>query len=74
MKIIDECIDNKITSKDIRDSNTQHNIFLIILSDELENYEKGELRKNKIKQLYQNKQLYKIKKIKKEVENVWLDT
>jgi len=61
MKFIDRCIKDGITSNDIRNSEFSNNVFSLILIDGLDYFEKGELRKKKLKQLYQNISLYKNK-------------
>ena len=51
-KIIDHCIKNGITSKDIRISGITINNSILV--DELELYERSFLRNTKIKQIYSN--------------------
>lgn len=48
------CIKNGITSKDIRnDTSLQGNVLADMLSNSLEEYEKSELRKNKLNKICQ---------------------
>jgi len=55
MKFIDKCIKEGITSKEIRENRElDDNYWAQLLADNMEEYEKTELRKKKLKQIEKN--------------------